>query len=270
MYTALMILVIMAAVGLIFGMILAVANKKFAIESNPLIHMVEEALPKGQCGACGYAGCIAYAEAVVTDPNVAPNLCIPGKAVVAKMVAELTGKAAAEVEPRVARVQCAGSADKAVNAFRYSGIQDCAAANYIQGGPKGCKYGCLGFGTCVKACPFDAMEMGENGLPVVNEKLCTGCGACEAACPKKVIAMLPLGAKVSVDCNSKDKGAAARKLCSSACISCGLCVKNCPHGAVKLEDNLAVVDAHICETVCSEAACTAKCPTGAILKLMES
>lgn len=264
MYTAIMILIVMVSVGLIFGLILAIANKKFSIEVNPLIHLVEEALPKGQCGACGYAGCIAYAEAVVTNPDVPPNLCIPGKEVVAKMVAELTGKAAAQVEPRVAHIKCAGSADRAVTAFDYSGIQDCVAANYIQGGPKGCKYGCLGFGTCVKACPFGALEMGENGLPVVNAKLCTGCGACETACPKKVIAMAPVGAHVSVDCNSKDKGAVARKLCTSACISCGLCVKNCPYGAVKLENNLAVVDSAICEKQCSEATCVVKCPTGAI------
>lgn len=269
MMTAIMILVVMASVGLIFGLILAIANKKFSIEINPLIHLVEEALPKGQCGACGYAGCIAYAEAVVTNPDVAPNLCIPGKDVVAKMVAELTGKAAAQMEPRVARVKCAGSPDKAAEAFRYSGIQDCVAANYVQGGPKGCKYGCLGFGTCVNACPFHALEMGANGLPVVNQKLCTGCGACETACPKHVIAMTPVNAHVSVDCNSKDKGAAAKKLCSAACISCGICVKNCPHGAVKVEDNLAVVDSSICEEKCLEAVCAAKCPTGAIRNLAD-
>ncbi len=268
MYTALMILIVMVSAGLIFGLILAVANKKFSIESNPLIHLVEEALPKGQCGACGYAGCIAYAEAVVTDPDVAPNLCIPGKEMVAKMVAELTGKAAAEVEPRVAHVKCAGSSDKAVTAFRYGGIQDCVAASALQGGPKGCKYGCMGFGTCVKACHFGALEMGENGLPVVNEKFCTGCGACETACPKNVIEMGPIGAHVSVVCNSKDKGAAARKLCTAACIACGLCSKNCPHGAVKIENNLAVVDSKICEEQCKEAACVAKCPTGAIKKLI--
>jgi electron transport complex protein RnfB len=268
MYTAIMILVIMVSVGMIFGLILAIANKKFSIEVNPLIHLVEEALPKGQCGACGYAGCIAYAEAVVLNSDVPPNLCIPGKAVVAKTVAELTGKAAAEVEPRIAHVRCTGSHDKAVKGFEYSGIQDCTAANYIQGGPKGCKYGCMGFGTCVKACHFDALEMDENGLPVVNKKLCTGCGACETACPKKVISMVSVNAPVIVDCNSKDKGAVARKLCTSACIGCGICVKNCMYAAIKVEDNLAVVDTKICEEQCSEATCLAKCPTAAIRNLI--
>lgn len=268
MYTAIMILIVMGSVGLVFGLILAVANKKFAIEVNPLIHLVEEALPKGQCGACGYAGCIAYAEAVVLNEDVPPNLCVPGKEIVAKMVAELTGKTAAEVEPRVAYVKCTGSKDKAKVAFNYSGIQDCTAANYIQGGPKGCKYGCLGFGTCVKACHFHALEIGQNGLPVVNKKLCTGCGACEAACPKKVIDMVPVKAHVSVRCNSKDKGAVSRKLCTVSCMGCGLCVKNCPHEAIKIEDNLAVVDCHICQQKCNEATCIAKCPTGAIKNFM--
>lgn len=268
MYTSIMILVIMVSVGIVFGLILAFANKKFAVEVNPLIHLVEEALPKGQCGACGFAGCIAYAEAVVLNPDVPPNLCIPGKETVAKMVAELTGKAAAQVEPRIAHVRCAGTADKAAAAFRYEGIQDCVAASYVQGGPKSCKYGCLGFGTCVKACHFDALEMGADGLPVVNVKRCTGCGACETACPKKVIAMLPVGAHVSVNCNSKDKGAVARKLCTAACISCGLCVKNCPYEAVRLENNLAVVNAEICMEKCSEATCITKCPTGAIRNLI--
>jgi Na+-translocating ferredoxin:NAD+ oxidoreductase RNF subunit RnfB len=265
MFTALVILLIMGLLGTFFGFILAFANKKFAIKTNPLIHLVEEVLPKGQCGACGYAGCIAYAEAVVQDPGVPPNLCIPGKARIAKLVAELTGKVAAPTEPRLAHIRCAGDAEHAGLRFRYSGIMDCVAANYMQYGPKACKYGCIGFGTCAKACPFGALRIGKSGLPEVDPKRCTGCGACEKVCPKKVIDMLPVLRRVTVNCNSKDRGAAARKLCSAACIGCGLCAKNCAHGAIRMEDNLAVLDAGICEEKCSGPVCVEKCPTKAIV-----
>lgn len=264
MSTSIMILVVLAGLGLIFGFILAFANKKFAIEVNPLIHIVEDVLPKGQCGACGYAGCQAYAEAVVLNPDVPPNLCIPGKEPVAKAVAELTGKKAAEVEPRIAQVKCAGANGKAVKSYDYKGVQDCVAANLMFGGAKSCKYGCLGLGTCVKNCPFGAMTMSAEGLPVIDPLKCTGCGKCETVCPKKVITMMPIGAHVRVNCSSKDKGQVARKACSAACIACTLCMRECPHGAVKIENNLAVVDAHICKEKCTEAKCLAKCPTKAI------
>ncbi|VBB07856.1 electron transport complex rnfb/rsxb [Lucifera butyrica] len=264
MSTSIAILVVLTGLGLVFGFILAFANKKFAIEVNPLIHIVEDVLPKGQCGACGYAGCQAYAEAVVLNPDVPPNLCIPGKELVAKVVSELTGKVAEAVEPRIAQVRCAGSDGKAVKTYEYTGVDDCVAANLLFGGPKACKYGCLGLGTCVRSCPFDAMTMSPEGLPVIDPDKCTGCGTCESVCPKQVIAMMPLGAHVRVNCNSKDKGQAARKACSSACIGCSLCMRECPHGAIKMENNLAVVDAHICVEQCSDAKCLAKCPTKAI------
>ncbi|MDW8799552.1 Fe-S cluster domain-containing protein [Clostridium sp. A1-XYC3] len=264
MSTPILVLIVMTIVGLIFGFVLAYVNKKFAVEVNPLIHMVEDILPKGQCGACGYAGCAGYAEAVVLDADVPPNLCIPGKKPVANMVAELTGKVAPEVEPRVAQVRCAGSHSKAIRNYKYQGIEDCVAAGLLQGGPKGCQYGCLGFGTCVKNCPFGAMTMSEEGLPIVNEKKCTGCGKCETVCPKKVMHMVPIGSPVSINCNSKDKGAVARKLCDISCIGCGICAKNCPHDAVKVENNLAVVDSHICIEKCDNPTCVLKCPTGAI------
>lgn len=257
-------IVVMAAIGAVFGFVLAYANKKFAVEVNPLIHIVEDVLPKGQCGACGYAGCAAYAEAVVLNPDVPPNLCIPGKKPVANMVADLTGKVAPELEPRYAYVRCSGTLDKAVKNYNYSGIEDCVAASLLQGGPKGCQYGCLGFGTCVKNCPFDALTMGADGLPVVDKKKCTGCGKCETVCPKKVIQMSPINAPVAVNCNSKDKGAVARKVCTVSCLGCGICAKNCEYGAIKVENNLAVVDPHICMEKCSDPTCLAKCPTKAI------
>ncbi|MBP2638313.1 MAG: rnfB [Firmicutes bacterium] len=263
---SLIIVAIMTSLGIIFGLVLAYANKKMAIEVNPLIHVVEDVLPKGQCGACGFAGCMAYAEAVVNNPDVAPNLCIPGKAAVAKLVGDLTGKSAAEVEPRIAQVRCAGNHTKAVKSNEYHGVEDCVAANLLFGGHKSCKYGCLGLGTCVKGCPFNAMTMSEDGLPIIDPDKCTGCGKCETICPKKVIAMMPIGASVRVNCNSHDKGPVAKKACGAACIGCTLCMKECPHGAIKMDNSLAVVDAKVCMEKCNDPVCLAKCPTKAIRK----
>jgi len=264
MSTAILVLIIMLFVGAIFGLILAFANKKFAVEVNPLIHIVEDILPKGQCGACGYAGCQAYAEAVVLNPDVLPNLCIPGKEAVSKKVAELTGKIAPEIEPRVAHIKCAGILGKAVRSYKYEGIEDCVAASLLHGGPKGCIYGCLGFGTCVKQCHFGAMTLSEDGIPIIDKEKCTGCGKCETVCPKKAIQLIPVGATVSVNCNSIEKGANVRKNCSVACLACGICVKECPHSAITIENNLATVNTHICAEKCTQATCVVKCPTKAI------
>lgn len=264
MNTVISIIVVLSLVGAFFGLVLAFANKKLAMELNPLIHIVEDVLPKGQCGACGFAGCMAYAEAVVLNKDVSPSLCTPGKKAVAAKVAELTGKTAEEVEPRVAYVKCANPMDKSSIKYIYSGILDCVAVNLLHEGPKDCKYGCVGFGTCVKQCVFDALEMSEDGLPVVDRVKCTGCGKCETACPKHVIQMIPYDAHVGVVCNSLDKGAVARKICSVACIACGLCKKNCAYGAIEIVNNLAVVNSKICIESCDNRTCLEKCPTKAI------
>ena len=265
---AIMAVVIMTGVGVVFGFVLALADKKFAMEENPLIGEVEEALPKGQCGACGFPGCAKYAEAVVLDPDVPPNKCVPGKAEVAAIVAKLTGKVAEATEPKYAHIRCRGGIGVAKLAYDYKGVHDCAAAKIVQQGPKECKYGCLGFGTCVKNCPFGAMTMGENGVPVVNKAICTGCGKCASVCPQHVIELIPISSKVQVSCSSKEMGAAARKACTAACLGCGLCQKNCAHeGGVKVIDHLAVVNPDICHD-CEEITCVAKCPTKAIEALV--
>ncbi len=263
MEKAMLIIVVLVGVGAVFGVVLALANKKFAMAVNPLIHEVEEILPKGQCGACGFAGCAKYAEAVVEDPDVAPNLCVPGKAAVAEKVAELTGKKAEASEPKYAHLKCRGTKTAAIMAAEYQGVPDCAAAKLIQGGPKGCKFGCIGFGNCVKACPFGALSMGADGLPIVDKEICTGCGKCVSTCPQSILVLQTFDAPVQVGCSSHDKGAIARKLCKNACIGCGMCMRNCSHGAIKLERNLAVVDQKLCAE-CQEPTCLAKCPTKAI------
>lgn len=268
MSTAIMVVVVMTGIGIVFGFILALTDKKFAMEVNPLIELVEDELPKGQCGGCGYAGCRAYAEAVVLDKDVPPNLCVPGKEAVATAVAKLTGKSAAKVEQKYAHVRCAGNLDNAARKYKYEGIKDCVAANLLQNGPKECQYGCIGLGTCVNNCPFGALTLGDNGLPIVNTKKCTGCGKCESVCPKNVITLLPAKAHVCVECNSHDKGAAVRKACKVGCLGCGLCARNCEYGAIKVENALAVVDTHVCIEKCSEATCLAKCPTKAIQSII--
>ena len=157
--TSIAILVVLVGVGAFFGIVLALADKKFYMQQNPLIGEVEDILPKGQCGACGFAGCAKYAEAVVENPDVPPNLCVPGKAAVAAKVAELTGKSAGSVEERKAHVLCQGGCN-AKPAAKYEGVHDCAAAKLVGGGPNECKFGCLGFGTCVAARPFVALPLG--------------------------------------------------------------------------------------------------------------
>lgn len=275
MEIAIMIVVVLTGICAFFGLVLALADRKFAMEVNPLIKEVEDVLPKGQCGACGFAGCAKYAEAVVERDDVPPNLCVPGKAAVAAKVAELTGKKAAATEPHYAHLKCRGTQTAAVAAMNYQGVPDCAAAKLIQGGPKACKFGCIGFGNCVRACPFGALSMGEDGLPVVDKDICTGCGKCVSTCPQHIMELVTFTAPVEVNCSSHDKGPAARKKCTNACIGCGMCMRNCSHEpkAIKLEKFLAVVDQKICAD-CQNPTCLTKCPTGAInaltgLKLQE-
>jgi electron transport complex protein RnfB len=262
--TAILIFITMAVTGLIFGFLLAFANKKLVVETDPRIHEVDEVLPKGQCGACGFPGCMGYAEAVVTNPDVPPNLCIPGKAETAKKVAELTGKNPQPVDQRIAIVKCGGTNEKSVQFFEYKGIQGCVSANLLQGGHKKCKAGCLGFGTCVKGCHFGAMRMSSGGLPIINPDKCTGCGKCQQLCPRNVIELIPLDSKVRINCNSQDKGSVSRQNCEVSCIGCRLCEKLCTHQAIKVENNLASVDKSICIEKCSDPVCLAKCPTQAI------
>ncbi|RJO66141.1 MAG: RnfABCDGE type electron transport complex subunit B [Myxococcales bacterium] len=258
---------VLLGLGLTFGFLLSYADKKIAVKLNPLIHEVEEALPKGQCGACGYPGCAKYAEAVATDANVAPNLCVPGGASVAQEVALITGKVAEKVEARYAVVMCRGDATLAAMKYMYDGLPDCRAANLFFGGGKACEYGCLGFGNCTKVCKFDAIKMGPKGLPVVDPEKCTGCGACAEECPRNVIAIAPRFAPVAVFCRSHEKAGVVKKQCAVGCLGCGLCVKACAKTGVALDNFLPKFNYEICKD-CTDFTClTDKCKTGAIARL---
>jgi len=254
-------LIFLAGIGIVFGFALAFAAKKFAVKTDPRVEQVMDVLAHAHCGACGYAGCEQYAEAVVNKPEVPSNLCTPGGSRTAEAVARITGKAAAAVEPNFARIMCQGGWSRSVKRFKYEGVQDCRAAILAGGGDKACKYGCLGYGTCSRVCPFGAITMSADHLPVVDIVKCTGCRKCEAACPTKVIEVLPASRQVLVTCHSKDKGGDTRKNCQVGCIACGKCVKICPFDAPSLNNNLSRIDLNKCK-VCS--LCVAPCPTNAI------
>lgn len=252
---------ILGALGLFMGLFLAYASKKFEVKKDPLVEKVFEALPGVNCGACGYPGCMGYAEAIV-EKGVEINFCAPGGGEVIDKLGELTGQTAASGEKMVARVLCQGDNTIVKKNYEFDGeIKTCSNVNLYFGGDKSCMYSCLGYGDCVAVCPADAIHINEKGIAVIDEEKCISCGKCVATCPKRVLKMLPQNSKVTVACSSREKAAIARKNCSVACIACGICAKNCPVDAIEVKGNLAKIDTEKCVNC---GICAIKCPTNAI------
>lgn len=263
MSTIIYSLLLALGLGLFFGLFLVFAFKKLAVHEDPRVELILETLPGANCGACGYPGCAAYAEALALGKDSNPGKCAPGGQEVANKVAHLLGLDAVSVTKIVAKVMCNGSKENAVRRAEYNGIESCRVAEFTLKGDKGCVYGCLGLGDCVRACKFGAMYMGEDGLPHIIEEKCTACGKCVEACPRNIIELVPVDRKVFVFCKSLDRGPVAKSYCKVACIACGLCVKNAPEGSMKLENNLAIIlDPKAVDEVAEKV--TSVCPTGAI------
>jgi RnfABCDGE-type electron transport complex B subunit len=228
----------MTALGFLFSAGLVLAYKKLRVDEDPKIEKVADALPQANCGACGFSGCRAFAEAVVNGEAEASG-CPVGGDDVAQDVALILGVQAGKIIKKVARVHCRGTHQAAKDRGSYLGISTCYASHLL-GGNKQCSYGCMGYGDCVRVCLFDAMHMGEDGLPVIDENKCTACGKCVDACPRNLLELHPLTQNIMVFCRSEDRGPMARKVCKNACIACGICVRACPE-AIVLENSLAVI-----------------------------
>ena len=235
-------LAVFTVLGLLAGFALAGAALRFAVPANPLVERVREALPSANCGACGFAGCPAYARAVVEKPEVPPNLCAPGRAPVAQAVAELTHKARGSVIDRVVVLRCHGTSAYA----RDAGVETCAAAALVFGGPKACKNGCLGLGDCVRACPFDALALGGSGIVEVDARACTGCGLCVPVCPKDLFTLYPRRHRIELACVARDKSGVVRPSCSVGCTLCRKCVAKCPAAAIIFDGRTIVIDHQKC------------------------
>jgi len=249
--------------GMFFGVALAAAARKFHVPANPVVEEVNENLPSANCGACGYGGCAAYAEEVVVNSDVAPTLCAPGGEEIAVEIGHLTGKEVGEIRDEVARLRCYGTNSMAKQQAEYEGISTCVAAMLSFGGPKSCKFGCLGLGDCVRVCQFDAMVINDLGIVEIDVTKCTGCAVCIDACPKDVLLMYPRSHRVVLSCLTQEKGKTVKDSCMVGCIQCQLCIKKCPAQAIAYRDGAIDVNHFMCKHYgpeCNEI-CVEVCPT---------
>lgn len=265
--TVLLTIISLSLLGLFSAIILYFVAQKFKIFEDPRIDEVQAVLPAANCGGCGFAGCRNFAEALVKAESFEGLNCPVGGNTTMSLAAKIMGKEAVAVDPLVAVVLCQGSPEHRPHTSKYDGAGDCRIMHQLYIGETDCAYGCLGLGDCVKACTFDAMYMdGRSGLPVITDDKCVACGLCVKACPRGIIELRKKAKKdrkLYVSCINKDKGGPARRACKVACIACNKCFNVCEFGAIKIENNLAYIDAAKC-TFCRK--CVDECPTKSILE----
>lgn len=221
--------IVLAIMGFVFAIILGQISTKFAVEVDKTESDVRAALPGANCGACGYPGCDGCAKAIARG-EAAVNACVIGGQSVTDAVSEIMGVTGASGDDKqVAVVKCNGTCDNAKDLFEYSGLEDCRAQISLFGGKKACNYGCLGCGSCVKACQFDSIHM-VDGVAFVDKEKCVACRACVETCPKNIISMVPYSQQAVVKCSSHDKGKDVRANCKVGCIGCSICAKTYPEG----------------------------------------
>lgn len=255
-------IILTSIMGCVFSIILVVASKVMAVPVDETQLKIREVLPGANCGACGFAGCDDYSSALAEDPeNTSLTACVPGGGDVSAMIADILGMSAGDVTPQKAYLRCSGDCDQKQETVKYAGIETCAAAKQFYGGQWSCKSGCLGLGDCVKACPFNAMQM-INGIPGIDHTKCVGCGVCTKTCPQSLFMIHDEQEKIMVKCSNHDVGKAAMTACKTACIGCKKCEKECKFDAIVVENGLATIDYEKCKRC---GMCSKVCPTGAIV-----
>ena len=266
--TVLLTIISLSLLGLIAAVILYFIAQKFKVFEDPRIDQVQEVLPAANCGGCGFPGCRNFAEALVKADTFDGLNCPVGGNEVMDNAAKILGKEAVQLDPLVAVVRCQGSPEYRPRTSRYDGVEDCSISHSLYAGETDCAFGCMGYGDCVKACTFYAMYMDEKtGLPVIIDEKCVACGACVKECPRNIIELRKRARKdrkLFVSCVNCDKGGPARRACKVACIACNKCYNVCAFDAIRIENNLAYIDAFKC-TFCRK--CVEECPTNSILEI---
>ncbi len=254
----------MLALGVALAVVIALALRKLHVQEDPRIDEVEEMLPHANCGACGYPGCRPFAEAIVKG-EAPPSKCTVNSAEGNAAIADFMGITLEEQEKVVARLACQGGTHVAKMRAQYAGLPSCRAAVATGGGGKACAWGCLGLGDCEVSCTFDAIQMNEFGLPVVDEDKCVACNDCVIACPLDLFELHPVSHKLWVACKSLAEGDQALAECEVACNACGRCVMDAPVGLMRMENNLPVID--YAKNDLATPNIIERCPTGAIVWL---
>jgi electron transport complex protein RnfB len=253
---------VLGSLGLLFGALIAAATKKLWVWEDPRIDAVAGMLPGNNCGACGQAGCRAFAENVIAG-RIEPAGCTVMNADGVKAVAAYLGIDAGTANRRVARLLCGGGSDLSARTAEYRGLQTCAAAAAVAGGGKSCSWACLGLADCERSCTFSAIFMNDRDLPVVIPSLCTACGDCVEACPKDLFTLMPVEQHLLVQCRSLLEGEAAEARCAAACNGCGRCAVDAAPGLIQMVNGLAVID--YSKNALATPAATRRCPTNAIV-----
>ncbi len=204
-------IIVMLGIGATCGIVLSVASKVFYVWEDPRISEVEYFMAGANCGGCGYAGCSSAANAVVAG-KAPPSVCIVGGPESAAAIAGVMGVEAGSAEPLRSLNHCLGG-HRAADKYYYNGASTCAALSSFYGGKRVCSIGCLGLGDCIRSCKFDAIHMGPDGYPVVDEAKCVGCGACEEACPKNILTVRTMSQRL-LTFNEQD---AALAPCQQTC-----------------------------------------------------
>ena len=260
--TAIIIATLVVGVtGIVVGFGLGLFGEKFKVEVDEREAAILEELPGNNCGGCGFPGCSGLAKAI-NEGQAPVNACPVGQKPVWDKIAAIMGVTVEDQKPMVAFVKCSGTCDKAIKKYEYTGVEDCNALSVVPGaGDKGCEFGCMGHGACVKACQFDAIHI-VDGIALVDENKCTACQACIKSCPQHIITLVPKGQPFKVRCSSHERGKNVMNVCKAGCIGCTLCVKTCQFDAIHMDNNVAVIDYEKC-TGCG--ACAEKCPKKVIV-----
>ena len=262
MFTSILTLVVLS---FLLTSLLIFAHKKWRVNENPLYDDVELMLPQANCGACGYPGCRAFAEALV-DKKTLPGLCSVSSSELQLKIAQRLGVDVGSQEKNVARLACAGGNNVAKHHAHYSGLKNCRAASLVSGGSKNCSWGCLGLGDCEEVCQFNAINIDEHHLPFVNEDKCTGCNDCVDICPKDLFSLHPMSHRLWVACKNLQSGDDLLDNCEVACTACGRCAHDAPENFINMQNNLPVIDYTNFQKTIDPIK---RCPTGSILWLAE-